>query len=278
MKTKRMWIAVLSAALLVSNVNAALIGDWSMNEGTGQWAYNAVEGQADLRLGTSAGTWQDPEWTTAGYSGGALHFYSAVDRPDGILDILRPTTAFDLSAFNTTSFTLEAWIKLDAIPESTFDAYNPYTILSFGGKDSTNANKDAYFLRITRRAADGTGILNGYFFNSAGTGVSTIHSTRLEVGQWYHVGYSYDNSATANNISIWVDGVEEKASSSLLPRTDLTITGDSLVIGGMWTRTRGFNGTIDEVKIYNSAVPVPEPASLILLAAGIGAWVGGRRK
>lgn len=277
MKFTNMLFIILLSMMFVSNADAGLIGDWSFDEGSGQWAYNAVDGQPDLRRGSSDSTWQDPEWTTDGCSGGALQFYSAPDLPDGNLDLLRPTSTANLSAFNTSSFTIEAWIKLDAIPANTFDAYNPFTIVSFGGTEGT-LNKDAYFLRVTQRASDSSGILNGYFYASNGTGVSIIHSAHLQVGQWYHVGYSYDSTKTTNNISIWVNGVEETASSSLLPRTDLTITGESLAVGAMWNRSRGFNGVIDELKIYNSAVAIPEPASLAIMAAAACAGLISRRK
>ncbi len=237
---------------LASGVSAVLIGDWSFEENTGQWTDNAVSGQPDLRRGSSDSAWQDPEWSSAGYSGNCFHFISAAGRPDGETDFLRPTSAADLSSFQTSTFTVEAWIKLDSIPENTFDGYNPYTIISFGGKDSANANKDAFFLRVTQRSSDGTGILNGYYYDENGTGKSTIHSAHLEVGQWYHVGYSHDGSATIYNIAIWVDGVKEVGSSANHPRTDLTINGESLVVGAMYNRARGFNGYIDEVKFYTS--------------------------
>ncbi len=275
---KRMLLTVFAAALLVSGASAALVGDWSFEENTGQWTDNAVSGQPDLRRGSSDSAWQDPEWSTDGYSGNCFHFFGAAGRPDGETDFLRPTTAADVSSFQTDTFTIDAWIKLDAIPENTFDWYNPYTIFAFGGKDSANANKDAFFLRVTQRTTDGTGILNGYYYDENGNSKSIIHSTHLEVGQWYHVGYSHDGSTTIDNVAIWVDGVEEVSSSVYHPRTDLTINGESLVVGAMYNRSRSFNGYIDEVMFYDSVEMVPEPATLTLLVAGLGVLLRGKKK
>ena len=275
MKMRKMLLVLLLAVLLVSCAGAGIVGDWSFEEGSGQWTANAVAGQPDLRRGSSDSAWQDAEWSTNGYSGNCFHFMSYEGRPDGTIDFLRPTSAGDVSAFNTTSFTIDARINLDLIPEGSFDWYNPYTIISFGGKDSTSANKDAYFLRVTKRA-DGVAMLNGYYYSDDGVGHSFSHSAHLVTGQWYHIGFSHDGSTTTDNTSIWVDGVEETSSSASHPRTDLTLTGESLVVGAMWTRQRGFNGLIDEMKVYDSVVPVPEPVTVALLA--VGACLGTLRR
>lgn len=250
---------LISAALLihcVSITDGKMIGYWTFEEGEGQWAYSAplVAKPLALRLGTSDTTWQDPEWSTEGYKGRCLHFASFDGNPDGNLDLLRPQSNADVNDFNTESFTIEAWIKLDAIPENTFDFYNPYTIFSFGGKDAQGANKDAYFLRITRNT-DGTGILNGYYYAADDTGKSTLHSASLVPGQWYHVAYAHENG----QISIWVNGVEESFTSVSVPRTDLAVNGDSLVVGAMWSnRNRGFNGSIDELRVSNTKLATSE--------------------
>jgi hypothetical protein len=225
------------------------LGCWQFEENSGQYTYPSLGGPT-MRLGSSSSTWQDPEWSTDGYSGNCLHYISADGRPDGNIDLIRPEPTEDLSGFNTDTFTVQAWIKLDSIPENTFDYYNPYMIMSFGGKDGENLNKDVYFLRVTQRS-EGVGMLNGYYYSEDGTGHSFSHPTDLVTGQWYHVAFAHDGSSDTNNTSIWVNGVEQTFSKADHPRTDLQITGESLVIGASWVRSRGFNGLIDEVKISN---------------------------
>lgn len=251
MRMKLLWI--VSSLLWVSCVDAALVGSWSFSEGSGQWAGNDVPGGVNLRLGSSDSAWADPAWTSSGYVGNGLDF----SNPGGgaTPDYLRPTSAADLSAFNTGTFTVDAWINLDSIPLSTFDSSNPYRIISFGGENGSAANKAAYFLRITRRA-DGAGILGGYFFDENEEGHSIIHSASLEAGTWYHVGFSHDGSAAIDNTTLWVDGVSKVSSFSAHPRTDLAIDGASLVVGAQYVaQARGFDGQIDELKIYNSVEP-----------------------
>ncbi len=256
---KRTLLTLLLTLAVVSSAKAGTIGYWTFEENDGQYAYCApiASSAATLRLGSSGTAYQDPVWTAEGYSGSCLHFHNIVDGPDGAIDILRPESDTDVSQFSTESFTIEAWIKLDSIPISDYDYYNPYTILSFGGTDGADLNKHAYFLRINRRD-NGTGLLNGYYYAADESSKSVIHSAELQVGQWYHVAFAHDASISTDNISIWVNGVEEVSSSALQPRTDLTLTGESLCVGAMWTRQRCFDGIIDEVRVSNTRLTTNE--------------------
>jgi hypothetical protein len=263
MLKKMLFIVVLSMSVIYAN--AAKIGDWSFEEGEGQGTYNAVPGGLNLRLGSSDSTWQDPQWSTDGYSGNCLRFVGELGSGDGDTDILRPTSTADVSAFYTQTFTIDARINLDSIPLNTFDWYNPYTIMSFGGKDAANSNKDVFFLRVTQRS-EGVGMLNGYIYSEDGVGHSFSHSADIIAGQWYNVGFSVDSTSTTDNVSLWVNGVEETKSTSAVARTDLTVNGESLVLGAMWVRSRSLNGRLDEVKFYDSVEAVPEPATFALMA------------
>jgi hypothetical protein len=256
--TKKL-LFIMIAAAAVSLTYAETIGYWPFEENSGQFANcpPALAGALPFRLGSSGSTWQDPEWSADGYLGNCLHFMSAAGRPDGELDLIRPEPGTDVSMYNTDTFTVEAWIKLDSIPENTFDYYNPYQIVCFGGVDSESANMYAYFLRVTQRS-EGVGMLNGYFYSSDGTGYSFIHSADLLVGEWYHVAFAVDGSSTTDNVSIWVNGAEEVNSAAASPRTDLAITGESLTVGSNWLRQRGFNGYIDELRISDTRLNTSE--------------------
>ena len=74
-----------------------------------------------------------------------------------------------------------------------------------------------------------------------------------ETNKWYHIAGTYQAN---NNIKIYVNGVLEKTTSIGVTRgtnpNNFSI-GQSLIFPG-----RFFNGTIDEVKIYNRALSAEE--------------------
>src|SRR5947208_765085 len=82
-------------------------------------------------------------------------------------------------------------------------------------------------------------------------GLSSTISTRI----WYHLAATFDGSS----VTAYLDGV--KVFSALAPAT--TIRSNSVKIGTSGSESRNFfNGTIDEVRLYNRALNASEVASL----------------
>ncbi len=84
---------------------------------------------------------------------------------------------------------------------------------------------------------------------------------KLKKNQWQHVLVTYDGSAKAAGVSIYIDG---KPSKLTVPNDNLTGTTKSSVSLKIGRRTSGstFNGLVDEVRIYNRQLTAAEASSL----------------
>lgn len=246
---------ILLATMWATYTNAALIGSWSFDGGSGQWADNSVAGGVNLRFGSSDSDWADPAWTSDSCSGNAIDFENS---HNNYADYLRPTTTADLSAYNTGTFTFGARVKVESIPLSGYDNNNPYTVMSFNDSSGSTVS---YMVRLLR-ADDDHVQLNAYFYDSSGAGHNLSHTALMTTGTWYQVGFSHDGSTETSNTVLWVDGVSVSGSFSAHPRTNLTISGASLVIGALGTQRRGFDGIMDAVVFYDEVVPVETSVSI----------------
>ena len=151
---------------------------------------------------------------------------------DGINDYVDATSnaSFDL----TTGITLEGWIKTT----STSEQY----IMDKDG---------SYWLSVSTPGAVGKA---GIWL----LGVSsdwTLSSRTVNDGNWHHVAASWDN--TSNTISIYIDGTLDFSTSK---GGTITASGNSVEIGRRTTYGY-FNGTMDELRIWNIARTESEIAS-----------------
>jgi uncharacterized protein YfaP (DUF2135 family) len=141
--------------------------------------------------------------------------------------------------FALPSFTIQAWVKPAALGGTILERQP-----QVGGSN--------YALRMTA-----TGQVELAFTPvdlSAEVVLTTLPGQVLQVGLWTHVAGSFD--AATGRMSIFFDGVQK--ATVVTPRRPVTTE-----IGTAWTRAgAGFNGLMDEVAIFNSALP----ASTILAA------------
>jgi hypothetical protein len=78
-------------------------------------------------------------------------------------------------------------------------------------------------------------------------------NSSLAVGRWQLVTVTYDGSTAR----VYLDGVEDAAKPVMFP---LLVSANTLMVGALrainsGTYTNQFDGAIDEVKIWNRAVP-----------------------
>jgi len=92
--------------------------------------------------------------------------------------------------------------------------------------------------------------------------IVVYNSTDITDGEWHHVKVTYDGSATAEGVQIYVDGILEemhtRVHSTLGPWETLSgsILNDlPLQISGSEGEEVAWNGLIDEVKIWDVVVP-----------------------
>ncbi len=81
----------------------------------------------------------------------------------------------------------------------------------------------------------------------------TTSSNSVVRDEWYHVAVTWDNSSGMSRM--YING--DIAATSTAP-TDASFSAQTTYIGVRPERTEGFNGTIDELKIYNRALAPEE--------------------
>jgi hypothetical protein len=82
----------------------------------------------------------------------------------------------------------------------------------------------------------------------------------LKPGRWYHVAATYDGSRTADGIQIYLDGAPQKLKVHLDDLNQSFQTKQPLRIGSGGGSASRFRGRIDEVRIFNRALPLADVA------------------
>lgn len=275
-KQGQQWLA---AALMVfacaGAANAALVAQWNFDDGT----YNDQVGSLN---GTASGS---TAIITAGTNqlghnmGKALQTGSAAGSDY--------VAVGDLTSLGVSgSFTLTMWIKHEALP--TNGTVSPEFWDSWVG---SSANQGGVSGTI-RRGNDGgnAGLIYASVEDTVDSSADLLKPyPRVDDGLWHFVAIRYISSGTS--AKIYLDGVES---------TDVE-TGSYILsaLGGKNTRIGdGFDGQIDDVRIYNSALTValdgnktltggelydvwqadvPEPAAMSLAAIGATLLLINRR-
>ena len=209
----------------LNQYSTALIGCWDMNDINTQTQTDQSATGNNGELGSTSGSdAQDPVITPnspAPFTINALLFDGNTQR----------ATITDMSSYNmgTADFTIEAWI---------FPVNDAQTKTIISRRTSSSSNGFALYV-------DGTG---KPVFKITGT--SLTGSTSVNDGQWHHVAVI----RSTGTLSIYVDastacGTTPVTSESLSPSgtCDLWIGQDK------GSEFSGFNGQIDEVRIWNVA-------------------------
>jgi hypothetical protein len=174
-------------------------------------------------------TWND----TDGYDGyGAYEF-------DGVNDFINLSnkTAHDFS----TSFSVTAWIKWQN--SSTHDL--------IVGKDS--ASPRDWFISV--RGEFATDNLYFEFFNATQGPTSVTSSSSVTIDQWNFVSGTFDGTS----LRLYLNGVlETELNTTQVPAA----TGNDLLIGRQLLTGTYFNGSIDEIVIWNESLSAEQIAAL----------------
>lgn len=163
-------------------------------------------------------------WTTSGKNGNALDFNGTT----GQVEIDAGPLAMD----NLSTFTAMAWVENDiGTGAGTDDIVGWWDYPSSASWIITHHNNNNYFFSIEGKAS--------IFAGTVGTA-------------WTHVAGTYDGST----MRLYVDGTQV-ASQSGLSGTLPSSTAD-IIIGGQQNDSNYFDGTIDDVRIYNRALSQSE--------------------
>ena len=210
------------------------IAHWKLDDGVGPTAIDSVGGNDATLNG-------NPDWTT-GTLNGALKF-------DGGGDYATTDNNFTPPPVGTVSF----WMKVPGSPASHG------RIL---GLD------DAWEIRhVTAGTSDG--IPYGLVFDLGVTGVNTEFVTTVTVDtpdQWYFVAATYDTSN--DSYAVYLDGVLHK--SGTYPSALAVPADNPLSLGTRTGSTNYFDGTLDDVRVYNYALSAAAIADLFAAGGGGG--------
>ncbi len=169
-------------------------------------------------------------WVNNGRVGGAYNFSRSVDSLITIND--------SASLRLTQNLTVMAWINLsDNVTDSNT---NHYTILA-----KKNGAGDAnYWFALTGQAGN-LGKLHLYM---TGPGYNFGSKNNWNENQWYFVAATYNNT----HVAFYVDGVVDNIVAETVAIG--AYNADALNIGA-WTQTlHWFNGTLDEIKVFNRSL------------------------
>ena len=193
-----------------------------------------VDGDGDLDAVAVAKTPGDVAWYEQGTPfGTALEFDGADDEV-----VVPDSAALDIS----NAITVEAWIKADAwgVDHGIGTIVDKHDWISWAA---------GYVLR----AGDGGKLsLN---LGASSQWKEVISPAVMETGRWHHVAGTFDGST----IKVFVDGVEQESKD--VPAFTIRANSAKLTIGrATWEpiRDRLFDGSIDEVRIWDTALDQAE--------------------
>ncbi len=210
-----------NVSVAVSNTSPnGLIAAYSFDAGSGPTA-------ADSSGNGIGGTLSGATWTTAGKYGNALSFNGTTSYVD-----LGNPAALQL----TGSMTIEAWVKAAANPADDGQIVAKSDETGWQFKTSPDTGPHTFGMSIS---------------GSAGSMTQRYSTTARSLNTWYHVAGVYN--ATAGTLSTYVNGVLDNGTLlGAIPAAQF----NQAVNVNIGRRTGGFyfNGVIDEVRIYNSAL------------------------
>ena len=209
-----------SLTLQPSSTPAGLVSAYSFSEGAGSTVSDS-SGNGDT------GTINGATWTSAGKYGSALSFNGTSSYVD-----LGNAASLQL----TGSMTASAWVYATANPPD----------------DGQIIAKSDYTNGWQLKTTPDTGVRTfGFAISDGTTHVQRYSKTVLSLNTWYYVTGVYN--AAAQTLDIYVNGVlDDGVLSGTVPAAQANAAQNALI--GMRSGGFYFNGTIDEVRVYNTAL------------------------
>lgn len=174
-------------------------------------------------------------------------FYGLGLKFDGINDYVNVPHENSLNC--TDEITVEAWVRMDdvgEIGEGTSNLIqNQYIVAKHGGTLGSSSyalvlvNAGVDYMSFNIAVDTGTEVLSIYTPANENTMLSAFSNL-----EWYHIMGTYDG----HTAKLYVNSIE--VASSVRAGT-IQITDEPLRIGNRSDNTRYFDGTIDEIKIYD---------------------------
>ncbi len=163
---------------------------------------------------------------------------------DGVNDLLVVSSTSELQL--TNAFTVSAWVKQDTAGDSNSD-------MVVVGKES---GSKGYLLRTGGRKVE----------VSVGDGSSwhtLTASSTFSLGTWHHIAATLENNVLKVYLDGYLDGMADQGSSTVIATsTSLIAIGNSPA-----DSSRAFDGTLDEVAVFNSALTADDILNMYIRGA-----------
>jgi hypothetical protein len=234
--------AIRDSMFLQLTAGGGLLGRWGLNEGSGTVAGNSVGGGP---AGTLTG---GPTWVT----GSPFALANALSFGSGSAYVAFGNPA----ALGLPQFTLECWFRRDGSGTATTTGTGGVSAIPLVTKGRAQADGDVrdmnYFLGI-----DGTDSVLVADFEEGSTGTTpglnhpVIGFTAIARGVWHHAAATYDGTTWR----LYLDGVlDALLAVGQPPRWDSAQkAGLGTAFDTSGTAAGYFNGTLDEVRVWNYA-------------------------
>jgi hypothetical protein len=167
---------------------------------------------------------------------------------DGIDDVLTKDSPTNLT-FNT-AFTLSAWIKTGSKTTSTKEIVGRWDGIEYGYMLAMNQNSSDNKIKILLDKDVGGGSVD-----AARSSVNAVNDDK-----WHHIVGVYDGPNT--RLDLYVDGVLSTASLEGTIPASISSQSRPIYIGNDNGSFRAYQGSIDDVRIYNRAISSTEVLQL----------------
>jgi uncharacterized protein (TIGR02145 family) len=223
------------------NLNVGLVGHWTF-DGPDMTTATATDVSGNGNDGVVA-TPSNLIRPSAGKVGQSLEF-------DGVTSGQVITVSADSSHENLSAYTISAWIK---------PGLSSNDMLMSKGFGSSNPD-NGFLWRILS-----TGAMSFVYSYSTTDIFRSTASDVLTADEWNFVTVSWDGSATASNIKMYVNGVETSYVTSVNGSgSRVSDVGQSIRIAN----SAVFEGMVDDLRLYNRTLSADEVAQLYALGGG----------
>src|SRR5215468_130960 len=219
----------LTTGYVAAQLENGLIGYWSFDEGSG---ITANDSSGNGNNGTLV---NGPIWTP-GEIAGALSF-------DGVDDYV------SFASLAQSTISISAWVYAQATPGNVFPRIIDMPGYVLFLPEPSNPKSNPASLGFLSRRSD----RDGEWDTPANT---------MAYNSWNHVAVVYDSSSTSNNADLYINGVKQTISKITPPQGTQTSNEGEGIIGNHIPLNRGWDGLIDELRIYNRALSAAEIVSL----------------
>ena len=225
----------------IGSVTNGLLGWWKMDESGGTIAFDSSGNGANAAV--HGGTF------TTGYLSNALHLTGG-------------TNNATFTSTETGQITVAAWVRADSNGGSNFPRIlvTPGYYINFRFDGSANNNALDF---ATTTTANGSTV----------DGEWLAPPNSISTGTWYHVAVSYDKSSTANIPALYVNGVKMSLTTLTSPSIAPPSYAGTTFIGNRLDLTRGWDGLIDDLRIYNRLLSDAEVQSLVTVPPNLAPTV-----